>query len=77
MSDPKDQMCYVGFAACGCAVAATVDVPNDAKDNAKFVAGLIRDGLTVERRSVEWCRENLLRCTHKQAAPSPQGTLAI
>ncbi len=77
MSDPKGQMCYVGFTDCGCAVAATVDIPNHAKENAKFVAGLIRDGLTVERRSVEWCREHLLRCTHKQAAPEPQGTLAI
>ena len=77
MSDPKDQMCYVGFAACGCAVAATVDIPNHAKENARFVADLIRDGLTVERRTVEWCRENLLRCTHKKAPAVAQGTLVL
>lgn len=77
MSDPKDAMCYVGFADCGCAVAATVDIPKHAKENAKFVAGLIRDGLTVERRTVEWCRENLLRCTHKKEPEKRQGVLAI
>jgi len=77
MSDSKDQMCYVGFTDCGCAVASTVDIPNHAKENAKFVAGLIRGGLTVERRSVEWCRENLLRCTHKKAAKVSQENLKL
>jgi hypothetical protein len=62
MSERK--MCYVGLKACGCAVAAAVDLPDLAKDNAKCIAKWMRDGLTIERKPVEWVRENLMRCTH-------------
>lgn len=54
--------CYVGFKACGCAVAAAVDNPAHRKDTAKSIAAWVKDGLTVERRTVEWVRENLRPC---------------
>lgn len=60
--------CYVGIKACGCAVAAAVDNPEHFKDTAKTVAAWIRDGLTVERKPVEWVRENLRSCKHKPEA---------
>ena len=62
----SEQMCYVGLKACGCAVAAAVDRPDLAEDNAKHVAKWMRDGLTIERKPVEWVRENLMRCTHSE-----------
>lgn len=67
MSD--ETLCYVGVKPCGCAVAACVDRPEFAKDTAKTIARWIRDGLTVERKPVEWARANLFACKHdsKQA----------
>lgn len=57
--------CYVGLKPCGCCEAATVIAPKWAADNAKFCADLIKAGYTVERKPVEWVRENLLKCDHK------------
>lgn len=58
-------MCYVGMKACGCCVAAAVDKPEWAKETAKTVAKWMRDGLTIERKTVQWSRENLTVCEHK------------
>ncbi len=60
--------CYVGFCSCGAAVFARVNDPADKgdkalqRDIAKEVARCIRDGLTIETRSVGWVRENLKFC---------------
>lgn len=43
---------YIGVHACGCVTAATVVRPGDEKDTAKFVAGLIADGMSVELTTV-------------------------
>jgi hypothetical protein len=53
---------YVGFKACGCCTAAAVDSPPFAKDNAKFVARLIRDGMRVERLPLEDARKVFKTC---------------
>ncbi len=46
--------CFVAICKCGCGklVFASVDKPEMAKDNAKEVAKLIRDGLTIEKMTV-------------------------
>ena len=46
-------MAYVAFMDCGCLVMAAVDEPAYAKDNAKVVARCVRDGLRVERMTVD------------------------
>ena len=48
MSEPR--MAYVGQLPCGCIEGATVDDPDHKRDVAKFVAKMLRDGLTVTRR---------------------------
>lgn len=40
----------------GTVVAASVDTPDRARDNAKIVGKWLRDGLTIERVPVEWVR---------------------
>lgn len=49
---------YIGRAPCGCIRFACVDEPVHAKDNAKEIAKLIRDGWTVERVTVQFVRDN-------------------
>ena len=49
--------------AAGTVVAATVDEPRMAKDNAKEVAKWIRGGCTIERVPVEWVRQHLFTTT--------------
>ena len=44
----------------GTVIAATVDIPERAKDNARIVAEWMRDGLTIERVPVEWVRQHFL-----------------
>jgi hypothetical protein len=66
----QEPMAYVGFKSCGHAAAAAVDAPAFAKANAKEVAGWLRDGLRVERRTVAWVRENLRFCDC--AKPTPE-----
>ena len=61
---------YVGILPCGCCVAAVVDTGD--KFAAADVARFIREGLKVERQTVEWVRENLRRCVHqKKPAKEP------
>jgi hypothetical protein len=50
----------------GTAVAATVDSPDMQKDNAKYIADWIREGLTIERVPVEWIRQHLFTNTPYQ-----------
>jgi hypothetical protein len=57
--------CYVGVLSCGCAVAATVDRPEWKRDTARTIAEWIKDGLTVERWTVERVRADLGPCVHK------------
>ena len=40
---------YIGRKACGCAVAAAVDMPELQEETAKSVAEFIKGGLRVER----------------------------
>ena len=61
MSDSQT-MAYVGHCqTCGAWCAASVDKPEYVRDNAKFVAQMIRDGLWVDRvpvvavRAGQWC----------------------
>lgn len=64
----EEVMCYVGIKECGCCVAVAVDKPEYAKDTAKFVATLMRGGLTIERQTVEWARKNMTICKHGKTA---------
>ncbi len=48
---------YAGFAACGCLIAATVDIPGQEKTTAADVALFIRGGLRVERLPNEEIRQ--------------------
>ncbi len=57
---------FVGIGACGLIVACAIDEPERAKDNAKFVASLMRSGVRIEKMTVaevrvgKWCD-----CKHK------------
>lgn len=62
MADSGDQMAYVGIKSCGCVVAATVDNPAHQKEVAKDVATFIKEGLTIERKTCAWVRENFEGC---------------
>jgi hypothetical protein len=53
---------YIGIKKCGCVVAATMDMPEHAKQVGKDVAGFISEGLTVERISTEEVRVRLGGC---------------
>ena len=53
---------YIGIMKCGCVVAATMDMPDHAKQVAKDVAGFIREGYRVERVSTEEVRVRLKAC---------------
>jgi NADPH:quinone reductase-like Zn-dependent oxidoreductase len=55
---------YVGIKNCGCMVAAMVDNPEHKKDTAKEIAKWIREGLTIERVTAEYVRENFKKCNH-------------
>jgi len=61
----KHTHAYAGFTSCGCMVAAVVD---DGQEGhcAGDVAEFIRDGLRVERVTIERARAELKRCTHGQ-----------
>ena len=48
MSD-AEPMSYIGRKACGCIVAAVVDMQDHKKETAKAVRQFISDGLTIER----------------------------
>lgn len=62
--------CYVGKRPCGCVVAAVVDDGDDPKDVAKFIADLVKRGMTVDRSTVDEARKLLtegLKCEHQPA----------
>ena len=47
----KATHCYVGVACCGCIHSVHVDEGD--KHTARFVADELRDGLTIERMTIE------------------------
>ena len=57
-----EEMAYVGIAKCGCIKGASVDVPEHAKDTAKFVSDFIRRGYKVERWPCSQVRESKWKC---------------
>lgn len=64
---------YIGRLPCGCVVAVTVDYGD--KDTATDVAEFIKDGLTVERVTHDYVRENFVtedHCPHYAVKPKQQ-----
>ena len=68
-------MAYTARCKCGHIVAAAMDEPAYAKDNAREVARWIRDGLTVERFDVDAVRVMLHECTCPSKVKAKQGEL--
>ncbi len=60
--EKEEPLAYIGRKSCGCIVLAIVDVPEHKKDTAKELAKAIRDGLTIERVTVEFVRKNMFWC---------------
>lgn len=60
-------MAYVGRKVCGCVCAAIVDDPAHKKEVAEDIADWIKSGLTIDRVSVEYVRENFVgwACPHE------------
>lgn len=58
----SESMAYIARRPCGCFCAALVDNSDHAKDTAKEVAKLIRDGYAVERVTVEAVRTGPWSC---------------
>ncbi len=56
--------CYIAVKSCGCVVAAIVDDGTRPKDTAKAISDWVRRGAVVERKTVEWVRENMKFCDH-------------
>lgn len=65
------EYCYVGRKPCGCTVAACMDMPKHKKDVAKFLADCVKDGLTIERVTLDDARCTLKRCECKQGVELP------
>ena len=61
-------MSYIGRAECGCIVACCVDNPFHKKDTAEALSDFIKDGLTIERVTVQFVRENF-GCKHRKDNP--------
>ena len=67
-----DHPAYIGRSPCGCITFATVDMPEHKRTVAKEVAQAMRDGLTIERVTVQFVRENWgPGCD--QCRPKPKG----
>lgn len=72
MSDGKESVpCYVGRAPCGCIVTAIVDAPDlkeqMKKEIAKFMRDCLKEGLTIDRVTVDFVRSNFgHKCAPKQ-----------
>jgi len=89
MSDNKEDLTptYIGRKPCGCVVFAMVDEPNPTpqyrKDLAKELARCIRQGLEIERVTVEYVRNlSSIGCkcgTHKdkEIIPTKQGVMEL
>ena len=79
----SEDMAYIARCKCGGVVMATVDNPDHQKENAKEIARCVRDGLTIERVSVEYVRskECVLGCVcpkePKTTKNSDQGSLFV
>lgn len=65
-----EKMLFIGTCTgCNQLVAGAVDDARDKKETAKFVAQMIRDGLRVERISVNDARNRMGHCT---CEPNPR-----
>ena len=77
MTTTTQEHAYVGRAQCGCVRAVIVDDPDTRRLTARETARWIRDGLAVERLTVEAVRAVRLTrpdcATHRQ--PERQGSL--
>lgn len=73
MNEPETG-CYVGsYVECGCRMAATVDSPEHAKDVRKFVSGMLRDGMRVERLATcDELRKKTLGCQNEADCKNPR-----
>lgn len=63
-SEPEP-MAYIGRSACGCIVEAWVDRSARRDEIAEALRAMVLEGYTVERVTVEYVRENLKACPHK------------
>jgi Ethanolamine utilization protein EutJ (predicted chaperonin) len=86
MSDEKQgDMAYIGrHPKCGHIVFAVVDVQGREKQTARDVAGAVRDGLKIERMTVEavrsapdWCDDKCSRRAGTTRQLIPDSTTAI
>lgn len=57
--------CYIGRKPCGCAVAFITDDAAFRDSTAKLVAQWVRDGLVLERTTVDAVRSAFGDCTHE------------
>lgn len=67
MDNTKPEYAYIGRLSCGCVVAVVADFGD--KDTDRTVAEFIKNGLTVERVSHDYVRENFIdisQCPHRQ-----------
>ena len=53
---------YIGREKCGCVTCTVVDSPEFRKDTARYVARWLREGMDVERVSVEEARQLIKFC---------------
>ena len=81
---PSETMAYVGHCQkCDALLAAAVDEPKYARDNAKFVAQMIRDGLRVDRVSVAavragaWCKCPRAKTTRRRTRRATDEQLSL
>lgn len=61
----ENKPCYIGKKPCGCILAATADEPKRKNETAKEIAEWIRDGMTIERVTTAYVRENFYCKDHK------------
>lgn len=66
-------MAYTGRDTCGCVVAVTVDEPKHRDHVAQMVAEWIRDGLIIERVTIEEARMSFTLCDHTAATDEQEG----
>lgn len=79
MSDKEMTPCYIGRCPkCLRACAATVDMPEYATHVRRDVAQFMKEGLTIERQTVKWVRDNFESCAcvkPSKKKAEKQGTL--
>jgi hypothetical protein len=65
-----ESMAYAGTCpTCGNMTAACVDTDDHKRGTAKFIAQMVRDGLTVERVTCEHVRQTMTMCS---CQPNPR-----